>query len=200
MPRASSMRLTLYAVWTAPHGVRAGTNHCTYPARASRVCPRGVTQPTSSFVERVRAERVLASETMKPDAPATLPKHRLISSGSRFESEIGFSRAVRVAGMISVSATAAIAPDGSTVGIGDAAAQARRCLDIIRDALERADASFADVIRTRVLLVRIEDWQAVSKVHGEIFGEIRPATTVMQVVRFIDPDWLVEIEADAVVG
>ena len=86
------------------------------------------------------------------------------------------------------------------MGIGDAAAQARRCLEIIRDALERADASFADVIRTRVLLLRIEDWQAVSKVHGEIFGEIRPATTVMQVVRFIDPDWLIEIEADAVVG
>jgi enamine deaminase RidA (YjgF/YER057c/UK114 family) len=73
-------------------------------------------------------------------------------------------------------------------------------LDIIRDALERADTSLADVIRTRVLLVRIEDWQAVSKVHGEIFGEIRPASTVMQVVRFIDPDWLIEIEADAVVG
>ena len=77
--------------------------------------------------------------------------------------------------------------------------QARRCLEIIKEALERAGASLEQVVRTRTLLTRIEDWQAVSSVHGEFFGVIRPANTIMQVSRFIDPDWLVEFEADAVV-
>jgi enamine deaminase RidA (YjgF/YER057c/UK114 family) len=133
-------------------------------------------------------------------SPLTAPQRRLVSSGSRFESEIGFSRAVRLGSTIAVSATAAIGPDGATVGVGDAVAQARRCLEIIGSALEDAGASFSDVIRTRIMLVQIDDWQAVSKVHGETFGEIRPASTVVQVVRFIDPDWLIEIEVDAVVG
>jgi len=84
------------------------------------------------------------------------------------------------------------------VGKGDPAAQARRCLEIIRDALERANATLDQVIRTRTLLTRIEDWQAVAAVHGDFFGAIRPANTIMQVSRFIDPDWLVEFEADAV--
>jgi len=86
------------------------------------------------------------------------------------------------------------------VGKGDPAAQARRCLEIIRDALQRAGASLDQVIRTRTLLTRIEDWQAVAAVHGEFFGAIRPANTIMQVSRFIDPDWLVEFEADAVLS
>jgi enamine deaminase RidA (YjgF/YER057c/UK114 family) len=77
--------------------------------------------------------------------------------------------------------------------------QARRCLDIISAALQGAGSSLRDVVRTRILLTRIEDWPAVAAVHGEVFGEIRPASTIMQVSRFIDPDWLVEIEADAVV-
>jgi enamine deaminase RidA (YjgF/YER057c/UK114 family) len=109
------------------------------------------------------------------------------------------SRAVRVGHIIAVSGTAPLGPDGRTVGKGDPAAQARRCLEIITDALTRADASLEQVVRTRTLLTRIEDWQAVSSVHGEFFGAIRPANTVMQVTRFIDPDWLVEFEADAVV-
>ena len=90
-------------------------------------------------------------------------------------------------------------PDGRTVAHGDAAAQARRCLEIVREALDKLGASLADVTRTRILLTRIEDWESVAQVHGEFFGEIRPVTTVMQVTRFVDPDWLVEIEADAVV-
>jgi enamine deaminase RidA (YjgF/YER057c/UK114 family) len=85
------------------------------------------------------------------------------------------------------------------VGIGDAGAQARRCLEIIAAALEKAGTSLRQVVRTRTLLVHIEDWQAVATVHGEFFREIRPANTIMQVSRFIDPDWLVEFEADAVV-
>ena len=123
----------------------------------------------------------------------------LISSGSPYEPRVGISRAVRVGNVIAVSGTAPLGPDGRTVGIGDAETQARRCLEIIARALEQAGASLQHVIRTRTLLVRIEDWQAVAAVHGEFFGQIRPANTIMQVSRFIDPDWLVEFEADAVV-
>jgi enamine deaminase RidA (YjgF/YER057c/UK114 family) len=124
---------------------------------------------------------------------------KLVSSGSPFEPIVGMSRAVRSGRLIAVSGTAPLGPDGRTVASGDPAAQARRCLEIVRDALERAGGSLHDVIRTRTLLVRIEDWQAVAAVHGEFFREIRPANTVMQVTRFIDPEWLVELEADAVI-
>jgi len=122
-----------------------------------------------------------------------------ISSGSPYEPRLGISRAVRIGPIIAVAGTAPIGPDGKTVGKGDAAAQARRCIEIIRNALEQAGASLSDVIRTRILLTRIEDWERVGHIHGEFFGNIRPANTVMQVTRFIDPDWLVEIEADAVI-
>jgi enamine deaminase RidA (YjgF/YER057c/UK114 family) len=101
--------------------------------------------------------------------------------------------------VIAVSGTAPLGSDGRTVGIGDAGVQARRCFEIIAGALEKAGASLRQVVRTRTLLVRIEDWEAVAAVHGEFFGQIRPANTIMQVSRFIDPDWLVEIEADAIV-
>ena len=124
---------------------------------------------------------------------------RLISSGSPYEPRIGMSRAVRVGSIVAVSGTAPLSPDGKTVAKGDAAAQARRCLEIIKEALDRAGASLDHVVRTRTLLTRIEDWPAVAAVHGEFFTTIRPANTVMQVSRFIDPDWLVEFEADAVV-
>ena len=122
----------------------------------------------------------------------------LISSGSPYEPKVGISRAVRVGSIIAVSGTAPLR-DGKTVGKGDPAAQARRCLEIIQEALERAGTSLEHVVRTRTLLTRIEDWEAVAAVHGEFFSAIRPANTIMQVSRFIDPDWLVEFEADAVV-
>jgi enamine deaminase RidA (YjgF/YER057c/UK114 family) len=125
---------------------------------------------------------------------------QLISSGSPYEPKVGISRAVRVGSIIAVSGTAPLDPDGHTVGKGDPAAQARRCLEIIKEALERAGTSLDHVVRTRTLLTRIDDWQAVAAVHGEFFGAIRPANTIMQVSRFIDPDWLVEFEADAVVS
>jgi enamine deaminase RidA (YjgF/YER057c/UK114 family) len=124
---------------------------------------------------------------------------KLISSGSLYEPEVGISRAVRVGAIVTVAGTAPIGADGRTVGQGDAAVQARRCLEIIATALEKAGASLRDVVRTRILLTRIEDWKAVAEVHGELFRYIRPANTVMQVSRFIEPEWLVEIEADAVV-
>lgn len=124
---------------------------------------------------------------------------QLISSGSPYESIIGFSRAVRVGDFIAVGGTAPIGPDGQTVGPGDPAAQARRCYEIIQAALEAAGASLDDVIRTRTMLKRIEDWSTVSQVRGEIFSHIRPVDTIVQVTTFVDPEWLVEIEVDALV-
>ncbi len=124
---------------------------------------------------------------------------RSVSSGSPFEPLLGLSRAVRVGNVIAVSGTAPLGPDGKTVCAGDAAGQARRCFEIAAAALEQLGASLADVVRTRILLTRIEDWRAVGEVHGEVFRDIRPANTVMQVIRFIDPEWLVEVEVDAVV-
>ena len=124
---------------------------------------------------------------------------KLVASTSPYGSIIGFSRAVRVGNHISVAGTAPLDVEGATVGIGDAALQARQCLEIIKAALEHAGASLQDVVRTRTLLTRIEDWPAIAKVRGEYFKDIRPADTVMQVVRFIGKDWLVEIEVDAIV-
>jgi enamine deaminase RidA (YjgF/YER057c/UK114 family) len=124
---------------------------------------------------------------------------KLVSSGSPYEPKVGISRAVRVGSLVTVSGTAPLGPDGRTVGKGDPSMQARRCLEIIAAALEAAGASLRHVVRTRTLLTRIDDWQAVAAVHGEFFGDIRPANTIMQVTRFIDPEWLVEFEADAVI-
>src|SRR5215472_6121341 len=122
-----------------------------------------------------------------------------VSSGSPYEPKVGISRAVRAGPVVTVAGTAPLGPDGRTVGQGDAAAQARRCLEIIAAALEGAGATMQHVVRTRILLTRIDDWQSVASVHGEFFRDIRPVNTIMQVSRFIDPEWLVEIEADAVV-
>jgi len=105
---------------------------------------------------------------------------------------------VRIGDVIAVAGTAPLGADGQTIGKGDAAVQARRCLEISLAALEQLGASKQDVIRTRIILTRIEDWRAVAEVHGEVFREVRPVNTVMQVCRFIDPDWLVETEVDAV--
>lgn len=123
----------------------------------------------------------------------------LVSSGSPYEPVIGFSRAVRVGDVVAVGGTAPIGKDGKTVGPGDPAAQARRCFEIIRGALAEAGAGLGDVVRTRIYLTRIEDWEAVGRVHAEYFRDVRPASTIVQVATLIDRDWLVEIEADAVV-
>jgi len=107
---------------------------------------------------------------------------------------------VRIGDTVAVAGTAPLGQDGKTVARGDPAAQARRCFEISAKALEQLGASLSDVIRTRILLTRIEDWEVVTRVHGEFFGDIRPVNTVMQVTSFIDPEWLVEVEVDAVVG
>ncbi len=123
-----------------------------------------------------------------------------VSTGSPYEPIVGISRAVRIGNVVAVAGTAPLGPDGKTVGHDDPAAQAVRCFEISKAALERAGAGLEDVIRTRILLTRIDDWRVVAEVHGRFFRDIRPVNTIMQVSRFIDPDWLVETEVDAVVG
>ncbi len=124
----------------------------------------------------------------------------LVSSGSYLEPVIGFSRAVRVGAHVAVGGTAPIAAGGGTAAVGDAYGQAVRCLEIIGKALADAGASFAHVTRTRILLTDIAHWEAVAKAHAEVFRDIRPVTTVLAGAVFVDPDWLVEIEAEAIVG
>jgi enamine deaminase RidA (YjgF/YER057c/UK114 family) len=123
----------------------------------------------------------------------------LVPSSSPYAAILGFSRAVRVGNFISVGGTAPIDSEGKTVGIGDPAAQTRQCMEIIRLALEEAGAALADVVRTRMLLTRIEDWDEIAKVRAEYFKDIKPVDTVVQVSRFINADWLIEVEVDAVV-
>ena len=123
---------------------------------------------------------------------------RLVSSGSSYERDIGFSRAVRVGDRVYVSATAAIWPDGHVDP--DAGVQAARCLEIIGAALAEAGATLEDVVRTRVFLVDRDDVAAVGAAHGRAFGSVRPASGFILVSGFIDPRWRVELEADAVVG
>lgn len=123
-----------------------------------------------------------------------------VSSGSPFEGVIGFSRAVRKGNAVAVSGTAPIGPDGTTVGVGDAYIQAKRCIEIIAQALQEAGAGLTDVIRTRIFLANAEDWEEVARAHAEAFGNVRPASTFVEVSRFVNPEWLVEIEADAIIG
>jgi len=129
-----------------------------------------------------------------------MSKRKNVSTGSPYEPIVGISRAVRIGNIAAVAGTAPLGPDGKTVGAGDPKVQARRCFEISRAALEQLGARLEDVIRTRILLTRIEDWKAVAEVHGEFFRDIRPVNTIMQVSRFIDPDWLIETEVDAVVS
>ncbi|MFZ2103051.1 MAG: RidA family protein [Oricola sp.] len=124
----------------------------------------------------------------------------LVSSGSYLEPQIGFSRAVRIGNTIAVAGTAPIAAGGGTDGVGDVYRQTVRCLEIIEKALADAGASLSDVIRTRIMVTDISLWSEAARAHGEVFGAIRPACTVVQVTGFVDPDWLVELEADAVIA
>ncbi len=124
---------------------------------------------------------------------------KLVSSGSYLEPIIGFSRAVRVGNIVSVGGTAPIAAGGGTAAKGDVYGQANRIFEIIGKALADAGAGFEHVTRTRVLLTDMKLWDAAAKAHAEVFADIRPVTTVMAVSGFVDPDWLIEIEVDAVV-
>lgn len=123
---------------------------------------------------------------------------QLISSGGPWEGKIGYSRAVRVGAHVSVSGTTAMTPSG-LVGKADPYAQTLQALKTIEAALQQAGARISDVVRTRIYLTNIEQWQEVGRAHGEVFGEIRPAATMIEVKRLIDSDMLVEIEADAII-
>lgn len=124
-------------------------------------------------------------------------ERRNISSGSPYEPVIGFSRAVVAGHHMSVSGTAPIMPDGGEPP-ADAEGQARRVLEIILAALAEAGATAEHVVRTRTYLTRAEDWEQVRRVHGEVFGHVRPANTIVVVSGFVDPRWLIEMEADAI--
>jgi len=126
-------------------------------------------------------------------------ERRRVYSGTPWEPRVAYSRAVRVGNIVAVGGTTA-GSGGNMVGVGDPAAQTRAILDIIGKALQDAGASLKDVVRTRIYLVDIAHWEAVGKVHGEVFGDIRLAASILEVSRFINPDWLVEIEVDAVIA
>ncbi len=124
---------------------------------------------------------------------------RHVQSGAPWESIAGYSRAVRVGSTIHVAGTTAQGPDGALVGIDDPAAQTRHCLEIIADALDELDAGLEHVVRTRMFVTDISRWEPIARVHGEVFGDIRPVTAMVEVSGLVDPQMLVEIEAVAIV-
>jgi enamine deaminase RidA (YjgF/YER057c/UK114 family) len=135
----------------------------------------------------------------RPGEDADVTSRQLVSSGAEWEPVVGYSRAVRVGSWVSVAGTTAAAEGGGAVGGDDPAAQAREALRRIAAALEAVGAGIEHVVRTRMYVTDISRWEEVGRAHGEVFGQVRPASTMVEVRRLIDPALLVEVEADAVV-
>jgi enamine deaminase RidA (YjgF/YER057c/UK114 family) len=128
-----------------------------------------------------------------------MSNRRHVSSGAPWEETVGYCRAVKMGAHIAVSGTAPVAEDGSVAAVGDAYGQAKRCIEIIENALAELGAGLEHVVRTRMFVTDIKQWEAIGRAHGEAFREIRPASAMVEVSGLIDPDMLVEIEADAIV-
>ncbi|MEL7298444.1 MAG: RidA family protein [Pseudomonadota bacterium] len=123
-----------------------------------------------------------------------------INSGSPFEDRIGFSRASRVGPYLAIAGTAPIGPDGQVAHVGDVHAQTTRCFELVAEAVHAAGLQLSDVIRTRIMLTNIDEWESAAAAHKEFFADIKPACTFVEVSRFIDKRWLVEVEVDCVAG
>ena len=128
-----------------------------------------------------------------------MPKHFLISSGAKWEEIVGYSRAVRAGSIVEVAGTTAVDENGQVVGAGDSYLQTRFIINKIERALKEAGASLQDVVRTRIFVTNIQDWEAIGRAHAEFFREIRPATTMVEVKALISPEMLVEIEVTALI-
>jgi enamine deaminase RidA (YjgF/YER057c/UK114 family) len=127
-------------------------------------------------------------------------RRELISNGNPMESIVGFSRAVRVGPYIAVGGTAPVDSDGKTVGIGDVFVQTKQCFEIIKDALEKAGSGLHDIVRTRVILTDIDNWKQAIEARKLYCRDVQPVDTIMAIERFVNPEWLVEIEVDAIVA
>ena len=128
-----------------------------------------------------------------------MTERKSLYSASPYEEQFGFCRGLRVGNVVQISGTAPIGENGETVGVGDLAAQARRCLEIIERSLNALGAGLGDVVRTRLYLTDIADWKTIGAVHGEYFADSKPVSTMVAVSRLVDADWCIEIEAEALI-
>src|SRR5215467_3198771 len=173
-----------------------GHRHLPRPPGRPRDHPRAPARRRRHHPQHWRARQPGGHQ--RQAAPMTSSR-RLVSSGSPLEPEIGFSRALRAGPYICVAGTAPIAESGGTASPGDVYAQSVRCLDLAEQAPQEAGASLADVVRTRVMLTDIRQWRQAARAHAQRFAQVRPVTTFIEMSRFIDPEWLVEFELDAIV-